>query len=198
MTNTFIALLRAVNVGGVNSFPTKDFIHLLGSMGLRNVKTHIQTGNAVFNADEAAVAGLPEKIKTGIRRKHGFSPEVILLRLDELENAVASNPYSEADSNPKALHLTFLASAPGALDLTPLEHTRKDSEHYLLKGRVLYFYAPEGIGRSKLFSKIEKSLGVASTARNWRTACKILEIARDVAAAGRRHTARPKQRAKVP
>jgi uncharacterized protein (DUF1697 family) len=180
MTRIFIVLLRGVNVGGATSFSTKDFVRLLEATGLRNIKTYIQTGNAVFQADTNDVAGLSEEIKAGIQRKYGFAPDVIVLRWDELERAVAANPYRGADSNPKALHLMFLASVPKKMELTAFEKYRDHGEEFSLKGRVLYFWAPDGVGRSKLFSRIEKLLGVAVTARNWRTACKILELSREV------------------
>jgi len=183
MKNTYIALLRGINAGGANSLPMKDFVGLLEGIGLRNIKTYIQTGNAVFQAKESDAAELPATIKTRIKHSHGFAPEVVLLRLDELESAIASNPYPEADSDPKALHLIFFSCTPKTPDLTALEKIRKDSECFVLTGRVFYFYAPEGVGRSKLFSRIEKSLGVVGTARNWRTACKILEMAQQIAAA---------------
>jgi uncharacterized protein (DUF1697 family) len=182
MTNTFIALLRGVNVGGATSFSTKDFVGLLEAMDLRNIKTYIQTGNAVFQADTKDVTGLSEKIKAGIQRKHALAPDVMLLRLDEFERAVAANPYRGADSNAKALHLMFLASVPKKVELTTFEKYRAHGEEFSFKGRVFYFWAPDGVGRSKLFSRIEKLMGVATTARNWRTACKLLELAREVAA----------------
>ena len=182
MTNTFIVLLRGVNVGGVTSFSTKDFVGLLEATGLRNIKTYIQTGNAVFQADTKDVTGLSKKIKARIQRKHGFAPEVIVLRLDEFERAVAANPFGGADSNPKALHLMFLISAPENPELAAFEKYRAHGEEFSLKDRVFYFWAPDGVGRSKLFSRIEKLLGVAVTARNWRTACKLLELAREIAA----------------
>src|SRR5262245_11678171 len=72
VTNTFILLLRAVNVAGANSMGTQDFVRLLESMGLKNVKAYIQTGNAVFNAREMEAAALPEEIKARIRRVPGF------------------------------------------------------------------------------------------------------------------------------
>src|SRR5262249_16952873 len=169
-----------------NAAPMKDFVGILESLGLKNVKTYIQSGNAVFQAEETEAVALSEKITARLRRRHGFAPHVIVLRVDELERAIASNPYPGANSNPKALHLTFLASAPGSSDLTELEKVRKDSEQYSLKGRVFYFWAPEGVGRSKFFSQIEKTLGVFGTARNWRTACKLLELAWEVTAAERR------------
>jgi uncharacterized protein (DUF1697 family) len=104
---------------------------------------------------------------------------VILLSVDELEGAIASNPYPDADSNHKALHLMFLTTAPKNADLSACEKYRGATELCSLNGRVFYFWAPEGVGRSKLFSRIEKLLGVTGTARNWRTTCKLLELARE-------------------
>jgi len=180
MTNTFIVLLRGVNVAGATSFATRDFVHVLETTGLRHIKTYIQTGNAVFQAQTKDVTGLSKKIKAGIQRKHGFAPELIVLRLDEFERAVAANPYRGADSNPKALHLVFLGSMPEHPELATFEKYRADGEEFSLKKRVLYFWAPGGIGRSQLFPRIEKLLGVAVTARNWRTACKLLVLAREI------------------
>jgi uncharacterized protein (DUF1697 family) len=129
------------------------------------------------------MTGLPERIKVEIRTRHGFAPEVVVFGLDEMESAIASNPYPEAASDPKSVHLTFLTSVPRTPDLSILESIRKSSERFALKGRVFYLHAPGGVARSRLFARIERSLGIAGTARNWRTACKILEIARQVAAA---------------
>jgi uncharacterized protein (DUF1697 family) len=119
-----------------------------------------------------------------------------VLRLDEFERAVASNPYRGADSNSKALHLMFLASPPQKVDLAAFEKYRARGEEFSLKKQVFYFWAPEGIGRSKLFSRTEKLLGVAGTARNWRTAGKLLELAREVAATDTRAATPTKERRK--
>jgi uncharacterized protein (DUF1697 family) len=166
-----------VNVGGANLLPMTDLVQILESLGLENVQTYIQSGNAVFQVNEREAAALPEKIAAKIRRRFGFEPQVMLLPLDELESAMKANPYDEADSTPKALHLTFLGSAPKGPDLSLLEKIRTESERYSLKGRVFYFWSPEGVGKSKLFTRVEKTLGVACTARNWRTVCKLREMA---------------------
>ena len=191
MTNTFIVLLRGVNVGGATSFSTKNFVGVLHATGLRNIETYIQSGNAVFRSDTKDAAGLALKIKAGIQRKHALAPDVIVLRLDEFERAAANNPYPAADSNPKALHLVFLAASPKKQELSEFQKYRAHGEEFCLKKRVLYFWAPDGIGRSKLFVRIEKLLGVAVTARNWRTICKLLELARQVADADAKHTTKP-------
>jgi uncharacterized protein (DUF1697 family) len=179
MPTTFIALLRAVNVGGVNTLPTKDFVNLLEGLGFKNIKTYIQTGNAVFQTSDKDGSKLAGRIKATINRDIGFAPEVILFSRDELEKAIKSNPYPEAESesDPKSLHLTFLSTAPKSPDLATIGKWLKDSERFTLKERVFYFHAPEGVGRSKAFSKIEKSLGVPGTARNWRTACALAAMA---------------------
>ena len=184
MLTTFIALLRGVNVVGANSVPMKELVRILESLGLTNVKTYIQSGNVVFQASEKDAAALPEKITAKLRRKLGCAPQVFLLTPKELEAAIKSNPYRDADSSPKALHLTFLASAPDTSRLKALETFRKDSELYSLKERIFYFWAPEGVGRSKLFSRVEKTLGVAGTARNWRTVCKLRNLAQEIADGG--------------
>jgi uncharacterized protein (DUF1697 family) len=118
MTSIYIVLLRAINAGGVNSLPMKDFVQILEDMGLGSVRAYIQTGNAVFHANEVDAIGLPEKIKVEIGTRHGFAPEVVLFGLDEMESAIARSPYPEAASDPKSVHLTFLTSAPRTPDLT--------------------------------------------------------------------------------
>lgn len=190
MAETCIALLRAVNVGGNHLLPMKEFVHLLESMGLTNVRTYIQSGNAVFQTKKSDVAVLAGKIKSRIKRDHGFAPETVVLTLNELKRAVAANPYPQADANPQSLHLVFLDSAPKKPDLAALEKLKQDSEHFALKGKAFYFYAPDGVGRSRLFARIEKSLGVTGTARNWRTVRCLLEMAQEVAAADAQHQRR--------
>jgi len=180
MTNTFILLLRGVNVGGANSLSAANFVRILEALGLKQVKTYIQSGNAVFQCETAQIPTLCQKMRALFQRRHGLAPEIVLLRLDELEHAIAANPYAGADADPKALHLTFLVSAPKDPDFTSVESVREDAEHYSLKGRVFYFWAPAGIGRSKAFSRIEKALKTPGTARNWRTVCKLRDLAREI------------------
>jgi uncharacterized protein (DUF1697 family) len=85
----------------------------------------------------------------------------------------------EAEAEPKTLHLYFLASVPKKPDLAALERVKRDSEQFALTGMVFYLHAPDGIGRSKLAERVERSIGVAVTARNWRTVSKIVAMARD-------------------
>jgi hypothetical protein len=120
----------------------------------------------------------PEFGKIG--NSHGFTPQVFVLSVQELHNAIVSNPFPEGDSDPISLHLSFLESSPANPDLKKLEFLKSETERFKLIDTVFYLHAPNGIGRSKLAANVEKSLGVALTARNWRSARTILSMAMEV------------------
>lgn len=177
---TYIALLRGINVGGHNKLPMAALVTLLEDLGLRSVRTYIQSGNAVFRSDMADAADLAPRITAAIEAAHGFAPHVLLLTGDDLRHAAASNPYPQATAEPKTLHLYFLAEAPANPDLAMLEDVRGENERFELHDRVFYLYAPDGIGRSKLADKVGKALDVPQTARNWRTVDRLLRMADEV------------------
>jgi uncharacterized protein (DUF1697 family) len=176
---TYVALFRGINVGGRKVLPMKNLVAILEDIGSKNVRTYIQSGNAVLEHEEEDSALLSSKIRTTIKKSHGFEPQLLLLEIEDIERAVGSNPFPEAQSEPKTLHLYFLASMPNNLDLGVLERIKSGGERFALKDGVFYLHAPEGIGRSKLAANTEKVLGVTVTARNWRTICKVLALAKE-------------------
>lgn len=176
---SYIALIRGINVGGKNVLPMKALKALLENLGLQNVKTYIQSGNVVFQGNEKNTSWLSSKISAEIEKSHGFKPQVLLLNIEEMEEAIESNPFPEAESEPKTLHLNFLASVPETPNLKALESLKKENERFELKGNVFYLHAPDGIGRSKLAANAERLLGVTMTGRNWRTVCKIMAMAKE-------------------
>jgi len=177
--STYIALFRGINVGGKNSLSMKELVVLLESIGLRNILTYIQSGNAVFQSTEKNVSQLARRLTDEINKRHGFEAHVLILAPDAIKRAMAENPFSEAEADPSHLHLGFLASTPKNPDFKKLDALRKESERFHLSDHVFYLHAPEGVGRSKLAASAEKLLGVPMTDRNWRTVCKIREITRE-------------------
>lgn len=175
---TYVALFRGINVGGNNVLPMKELVTVLESIGAQNTNTYIQSGNVVFQSKETNTSLLSNRIRAAIKKSHGFEPQVLLLELEEMERAVKSNPFPEAESEPKTLHLLFLASVPKNPDYDALKSIKTDRERFVLKGSVFYLHAPDGIGRSKLAANAEKLLGVWVTGRNWRTVCKIMAMAK--------------------
>jgi uncharacterized protein (DUF1697 family) len=176
---TYIALFRGINVGGKNVLPMKELVAMLESIGAQNVKTYVQSGNAVFQSEEASAPTLSNTISITIKKRRGFKPQVLMLELEELQKAVESNPFPEAESEPKTLHLHFLVSVPKNPDFDALESIKTDRERFVLKDSVFYLHAPDGIGRSKLAANTEKLLGVSMTGRNWRTVCKVIAMAKE-------------------
>ena len=173
--NTYIALFRGINVGGNNIIKMKDLVDLLEGVGAKQVKTYIQSGNVVLQSTQEP-SQLSEKISQAIQQRFGFSPQVLLLTQPEFEEAIHNNPYPQAGSLPKTLHLGFLVHEPQNPKLNELEQLKSSGEEFLLKGKVFYLHAPEGIGRSKLAEKIEKHLGVPMTMRNWNTVMNLSDL----------------------
>jgi uncharacterized protein (DUF1697 family) len=155
----------------------RDLVEVLESLGLKNVKTYIQSGNVVFQSVNTNPIELSRKISTTIEKTCGLAPQVLLFGIKELQAAIASNPFPQGEREPKSLHLFFLDSVPRNPDLETLESIKTKSEQFKLANQVFYLYAPDGIGRSKLAAKVEKALGVAVTARNWRTVNEVMSIA---------------------
>lgn len=174
---TYIALFRGINVGENSSLPMKELVSVLESLGLQGVRTYIQSGNAIFQSRAGDAAQLSRKISAAINKSHGFEPKVLLLDATTLAKAIQLNPFPDAESEPTTLHLNFLATIPANPDLSSLETIKQSNERFHLADDVFYLYAPDGVGRSKLFANLEKKLGVPMTSRNWRTVCKIMEMA---------------------
>ena len=177
--NTYIALFRGINVGGKNILPMKELSAVLEGLGLKNIQTYIQSGNVVFKTSTSGKRKIANDIRAAIEKSHGFAPQVLLLSIPELRNAIASNPFPEGESVPKSLHLFFMESSPANPDLVGLASLKTMSERFKLDGTVFYLFASEGIGRSKLAAKAEKALGVTGTGRNWRSVNAILSLAED-------------------
>jgi len=176
---TYIALFRGINIGGHNRLPMKELVKLFQQLGFHNVRTYIQSGNAVFQSNDRNASRLSERIGAEIRKSHGFEPKVLLLEPKDLEKAIALNPFPEAVSDPKSLHVLFLTSAPKNPELERLDEIRGKSERFKLSNRFFYLHTPEGVGRSKLVASAERLLGVPATGRNWRTICEIMALTKE-------------------
>lgn len=177
--STWIALLRGINVGGRNTIKMDDLRELLKSLGFSNARTYIQSGNVVFDAPNRSAAELGDMIADAVEKSRGFRPSVHLVTPDRFERAIEENPYPEADDAPKSVHLFFLASSPSNPELEKLDALRAPTERFHLADDVFYLHAPNGIGRSKLASSVERTLGVGTTARNWRTCRKLQAMLSD-------------------
>lgn len=172
----FVVLLRGVNVGGRNSLPMREFSSSLESLGAFEVKTYIQSGNAVFDHRSKLPKRFAADLRGSILERKGFEPHVMILPFSEFVEAMETNPFPEWETEPKALHLGFLDGDAKNADISRLESLAAGNEQFRLQESRFYLAAPDGIGKSKLAAGAEKCLGVPMTMRNWRTVCKIRDM----------------------
>jgi uncharacterized protein (DUF1697 family) len=173
---TWIVLFRGINVGGNNRLLMAELKGALKALGLKNIRTYIQSGNVVLDSDQTDVLSLKSKIAASVEKLKGFRPKVFLLTASDLKQAVESNPFPKEISDPKTLHFLFLSKAATNANTKTIEEIKVATESYHLTDTVFYLHAPDGIGRSKLAAQVEKLLGVATTGRNYRTIEKLMAM----------------------
>lgn len=178
---TCIAFFRGINVGGRNRLTMGDLLRQFEKLGIHGARTHIQSGNVAFRCTRQQRPEIARRVAAAIRQEHGFEPKVHVITIQELEHAVAANPFMDARKDASNLHLWFLKEVPEDPDLGALEQLKAPAERFALDKKVFYLHAPDGIGTSKLAAAVEKYLGTDATARNWQTVTKTLELGWDLA-----------------
>lgn len=171
--NNYVVLLRGVNVGGKNILPMKALCSLLNDSGFEGVKSYIQSGNLVLKSAQNPELGIAELIQTHF----GFTPAVLALNENEFDSAVSKNPYQEYEG--KFVHFYF-CKEQATLNFEKLKSFAAATEVFELIDKVFYLHAPDGIGRSKLVSKVESCLGVPATGRNLNTVRKLSELIKNI------------------
>lgn len=173
---TYVALLRAVNVGQ-NTLKMERARQLWSELGFKNVSTYLQSGNVVFEAE-----GHPSAWCSAIEQRVGREtrlPVAVLLRTPgELKSIIAHNPFlKEKGIDRSKLHVTFLASAAAKDAMAKLSAVEAGPDQFRLSDKEVYLYCPNGYGRTKLSNNaLERALSVRATTRNWNTVNKLCEI----------------------
>jgi len=156
----YIALLRAVNVGGTGKLPMAALRAICAVAGFANARTYIASGNVVFQA-----AGPEAEVKAVLERAledYAGKPVGVMIRTGaEMKAILAANPFAAAPANRTVT--IFLDKPPSADALNGA--TGRQDEEIALGAREIYVHYPSGMGRSKL--KIAG--GAAGTARNMNT-----------------------------
>ena len=176
----YVAMLRGINVGRGKVVKMERLRASLQSLRFGGVRTYVQSGNVVFEAEQKSAAELSKKIEARILRDFGFAVPVILKTSKEIEQIVSDNPLvKERGIDRSKLHVTFLSGAPATAAIKALEPLATSRERVRVLNREVYLSCPEGYGQSKLTNTtIEKKLSVVATTRNWRTVNALLEMAK--------------------
>jgi uncharacterized protein (DUF1697 family) len=168
---SFVALLRAVNVGGTGKLPMSELKAMCGELGFTAVRTYIASGNVVFASrkSEAAVKAALEK---RLQAYAGKAVGVLVRSASEMAQVSADNPFPKAA--PSRTMAIFLDEAPPK-DTLAVVRGRRDEEIKLGK-REIYVHYGEGMGQSKLVIPAAKT----GTARNMNTVATLAEMAAEL------------------
>jgi uncharacterized protein (DUF1697 family) len=173
----YAALLRGINVGGKNKLPMKDLVALAEELGAADVRTYIQSGNLVCRLTKTAANSFPSRLTAGIQRSFDLRVPVVMRSQAELRAIAKHNPFLSVTDEPKAHHVAFLADRPNKKRLATLDPDRSPGDRFSVRGGDVYMLCPNGVARTKLTTAwLDSKLSTTSTARNWRTVLKLVEM----------------------
>jgi uncharacterized protein (DUF1697 family) len=178
-STSYAALLRGINLGSHNRIAMADLRALVEGLGGADVRTYVQSGNAVFRSKRAA-GKLAAALETAIRDELGLDVAVVIRSERQLRDFVAGNPFARSKVEPKTLYATFLAARPAPERVRRLAEQEFAPERFEVAGEDVYLFFPDGYRRVKLSNAtLERQLGVVATTRNWRTVTALAELAAD-------------------
>ena len=164
----FIALLRAINVGGTGMLPMKELSALCTELGLAKVRTYIQSGNVVFESrlsEEKVRAALEKALAERMRK----TIDVMVRTAAELRSVLEANPFPDAQPAKVAVVFRSGPAPKGLLENLVIP----GGEEVRLGKREIYIHYPDGMGRSKL--RLSSAVGVV-TVRNINTVAKLVAM----------------------
>ncbi|MBV8253721.1 MAG: DUF1697 domain-containing protein [Chitinophaga sp.] len=175
---TYVALLRGINVSGKNIIKMEDLRQIFERMQFSNVQTYIQSGNVIFSAKSTAESALLQKIEKGLEKELGYSVPVMLRTPSSLATVVSQHPFGNVSpEETRKLYVTFLHDTPSEAMQQSMLQLQSDQEKFHFIGRELYI-AVEKSMLKPLFTNVllEKKLKMAATTRNWATVNKLLTL----------------------
>jgi uncharacterized protein (DUF1697 family) len=168
-----VALLRGINLAAKRRVAMADLRAWLTGLGYEDVRTLLQSGNAVFRTGKRP-ATVRKELEATLAEKAGFPVDCVLRTAAELRAVVDANPLGDVATDPSRYLVAFL-DVPGkwpAVDPAAFE-----PERVHLAVREAYFWVPGGIQKSKLLAAFPARKGEVATVRNWNTVTKLLAMA---------------------
>lgn len=176
-THRYVALLRAVNVGGHSIIRMADLVKLFESLDFENVSTYIQSGNVLFETGEADREGLAGRIEDALFVAVGREVRVFVLTGSELDAAASHNPFLPALEDPdQKCVLVFLSHEPEPQRAERLMSMQGEEYRFGLWDKVFYYTYHKKDAMTRRTIDFEKILGVSGTSRAW----KVVERLRDL------------------
>ncbi|MDX6611757.1 MAG: hypothetical protein QOD75_943 [Blastocatellia bacterium] len=177
----YVAFLRGINVGGKKLIKMEALRALFESMGFKNVRTFIQSGNVIFESAKPNVAVMTKGIEKGLADTFGFEVKVTLRTLTELEEIIRLDPFSKIKAGENVvIFVALLFAEPENAPKLPWHSEIENLDVLAIKHRAAFILCRQK--KNGLFSFpnnfLEKQFGVSATTRNWATMNKIVAAAK--------------------
>ena len=173
MPATHVALLRGINVGRAKRVAMADLRAMLEGLGYGEVRTLLNSGNAVFTVPRAARGDPAKRIEQGLVDELGVSARVTVLKASELGEIAGKNPLANVATDPSRLLVAVLRDPDDRQRLTALAREDWSPDSLALGKRAAYLWCSQGILKSRLGEAFVSGLGDAVTTRNWTTVQKL-------------------------
>ena len=173
----YVALLRGINVGRHNRVAMADLRELLIGLGYSDVRTHLQSGNAIFTSGAQKPAKLAVEIEKAILDKLGLKIRCLVWSAHELRAVLTGNPLQTVAIDGSKMLALFLLGPLDSELLAVHKPMALARDHIRVGQRVVYQWCPDGIlAAPNVGAFIEKNFKVAVTARNWNTVTRLAEL----------------------
>jgi len=176
--NTYISILRGINVSGKNRIKMDELKQLYSNLGFNNVQTYIQSGNVIFRTELTDIKVLESLITKEISNGFGFQIPVIVLTNNSLQSALTNNPFlSDSTKNPAFMHFTFLSDIPQKELFEKIAEKDYTPDEYRFENKTIFLYCPTGYGNTKLTNTFfENKLRITATTRNLQTVKQLIAL----------------------
>ncbi len=180
---TYIALLRGINVSGQKMMKMTDLLALFQSLNFKNSKTYVQSGNVVFQAESQDTTFLETQIASAITERFKFTVPVLVKNQTEWLQILQNNPFvTERPEDTSKLHVTILGGSPDLARVAQIDPTQYVPDEFRIVDNNIYLFCPNGYGRTKLHNNFfESKFKLTATTRNWKTMQELNHMAEAIA-----------------
>lgn len=178
MAGTHVALLRGINVGKAKRVAMADLRAAIESLGYRDVRTLLNSGNAVFSSPRPLKRDAAAALQQALLERTGVSSRFLLRSAASLEAIVAADPVGRRATDPSRYFVSFLYEPGDVSRLQALAARSWTPEVMAVGDGVVYVWCPHGLMESRASEAIARELGDGVTTRNWATVGKLLAMLR--------------------
>jgi uncharacterized protein (DUF1697 family) len=175
----YVALFRGVNVGKAKRISMTDLSALLEKLGYSDVRTLLNSGNAVFSGDDAAAPEHAARIRAAVAKKLGVDAHVVVKSDRDIAAIIKGNALGAMITDPARFLIVVTDDPRNLAALRPLARADWNPEKVHLGKHAAYLWCVNGILESKALQALLKSLGAAGTTRNWTTLNRIHALMQD-------------------